>query len=38
MKENPLRYLDQSPEVIQLAVTMYFHFPLKMHDVEDLLD
>ena len=34
---NPFRYFKTSPEVIRLAVMMYFRFPLSLWQVEDLL-
>ena len=34
---NPFRYFKTSPEVIRLAVMMYFRFPLSLRNVEDLL-
>ena len=34
---NPFRYFNGSPEVIRLAVTMYFRYPLSLRQVEDLL-
>ena len=36
MSQNPFRY-KTSPEIIQLAVTMYVRFPLWLRNVEDLL-
>ena len=35
--QNPFRYFRTSPEVISLAVMMYFRFPLSLRNVEDLL-
>ena len=35
--QNPFRYFRTSPEVISLAVMMYFRFPLSIRNVEDLL-
>ena len=35
--QNPFRYFRTSPEVISLAVMMYFRFPLSFRNVEDLL-
>ena len=34
---NPFRYFKTSPDVIRLAVMMYFRFPLSLRQVEDLL-
>ena len=34
---NPFRYFKTSPNVIRLAVMMYFRFPLSLRQVEDLL-
>ncbi len=34
---NPFRYFKTSPEIIRLAVMMYFRFPLSLRNVEDLL-
>ncbi len=34
---NPFRYFNSSPEIIRLAVMMYFRFPLSLRQVEDLL-
>jgi len=34
---NPFRYFKTSPEIIRLAVMMYFRFPLSLRQVEDLL-
>ncbi len=34
---SPLRYLNSSPDVIQLVILMYVRFPLSLRDVEDLL-
>jgi putative transposase len=36
-KRSPFRYLKTSPEIIRLAVMMYFRFPLSLRNVEDLL-
>lgn len=33
---NPLRYFKTSPEIIRLAVMLYFRFPLSLRNVEDL--
>ena len=33
----PFRHFKTSPEIIQLAVIMYFRFPLSLRNVEDLL-
>ena len=35
--KNPFRYFKTSPEIIRLAVMMYFRFPLSLRQVEDLL-
>ena len=37
MPRNPFRYFKTSPEIIQVAVTMYVRFPLSLRNVEDLL-
>ncbi len=37
MSQNPFRYFETSPEIIQLAVMMYVRFPLSLRNVEDLL-
>ena len=37
MIRSPFRYFKTSPEIIQLAVMMYIHFPLSLRNVEDLL-
>ena len=37
MTKSPFRYFKTSPEIIQLAVMMYFRFPLSLRNVEDLL-
>ncbi len=34
---NPFRYFNSSPEMICLAVMMYFRYPLSLRLVEDLL-
>ena len=31
------RYFKTSPEIIRLPVMMYFHYPLSLQTVEDLL-
>ncbi|WP_138933385.1 IS6 family transposase [Roseovarius arcticus] len=36
-KRNAFRYFKTSPEIIRLAVMMYFRFPLSLRNVEDLL-
>ena len=36
-RPNPLGYFKTSPEIIRLAVTLYFRFPLSLRNVEDLL-
>jgi len=35
--KNPFRYFKTSPEIIQLAVTMYIRYPLTLRQVEDIL-
>ena len=35
--QNPFRYFNSSPEIIQLAVMMYVRYPLSLRQVEDLL-
>ena len=35
--KNLFRYFTTSPEIIRLAVMMYFRFPLSLRHVEDLL-
>ena len=37
MARSPFRYFKTSPEIIQLALMMYFRFPLSLRNVEDLL-
>ena len=37
MNQNPFRYFNTSPEIIQLAVMMYVRFPLSLRNVEDQL-
>jgi putative transposase len=37
MAQNPFRYFNTSPEIIQLGVMMYIRFPLSLRNVEDLL-
>nr|WP_321442457.1 IS6 family transposase [uncultured Hyphomonas sp.] len=37
MPQNPFRYFETSPEIIQLSVMMYVRFPLSLRNVEDLL-
>ncbi len=32
---NPFRYFNSCPEVIRLAVTMYFRYPLSLRRAED---
>jgi putative transposase len=34
--DNPFRWFDSSPEVIQLVVMLYVRFPLSLRNVEDL--
>ncbi len=34
---NPLRYFNDSPEVIRLAALMCIRYPLSLRQVEDLL-
>jgi putative transposase len=34
--ENPFRWFDSSPEVIQLVVMLYVRYPLSLRNVEDL--
>jgi len=34
---NPLRYFNNSPEVIRLTVMLYIRYPLSLKQVEDLL-
>jgi putative transposase len=34
---NPFRYFKTPPEIIRLAVMMYFRSPLSLRQVEDLL-
>ncbi len=34
--KNPVRYFNNSPEVIRLAVMMYIRYPLSLRQVEDL--
>ncbi len=36
-KRSPFRYFRTSPEIIRLAVMLYFRFPLSLRNVEDLL-
>lgn len=36
-KKNPFRYFKTSPEIIRLAVVMYYRYPLSLRIVEDLL-
>ena len=36
-KRSPFRYFKTSPEIIRLAVMMYFRFSLSLRNVEDLL-
>ena len=36
-QRSPFRYFKTSPEIIRLAVMMYFGFPLSLRKVEDLL-
>jgi len=36
-KRSPLRYFNNSPKVIRLAVMMYIRYPLSLRLVEDLL-
>ncbi len=35
MTKSPFRYFKTSPEIIQLAVMMYVHYPLSLRHVED---
>lgn len=35
--KSPFLYFKTSPEVIRLAVMMYFRFPLSLRNVEDLV-
>ncbi len=37
MTKSPFRYFKISPEIIQLAVMMYVHYPLSLRHIEDLL-
>jgi hypothetical protein len=34
--DNPFRWFDSSPEVIQMVVMLYVRFPLSLRNVEDL--
>ena len=34
--DNPFRWFDSSPEVIQLVVMLYVRYPLSLRNVEDL--
>ena len=34
--DNPFRWFDSSPEVIQIVVMLYVRFPLSLRNVEDL--
>lgn len=34
--DNPFRWFDSSPEVIQLVVVLYVRYPLSLRNVEDL--
>ena len=34
---NLFRYFNSSPEVIGVAVMMYFRYPLSLRQIEDLL-
>src|SRR6185295_1406316 len=34
--DDPFRWLDSSPEVIQLVVMLYVRYPLSLRNVEDL--
>lgn len=34
--DNPFRWFDSSPEVIQLVVMMYVRYPLSLRQVEDM--
>lgn len=36
-KRSTLRYFKTSPEIIRLAVMLYFRFPPSLRNVEDLL-
>jgi putative transposase len=36
-ERSPFSYFKTSPEIICLAVMMYFRFPLSLRNVEDLL-
>jgi len=36
-KRDPFKCSHSSPEIIRLAMMMYFRFPLSLRDVEDLL-
>ena len=36
-RRSPFRYFKTSPEIIRLAVMLYFRFPLSLRNVEDLL-
>ena len=37
-QRSPFRYFKTNPEIIRLAVMMYFGFPLSLRKVEDLLN
>ena len=34
--DNPFRWFESSPEVIQMVVMLYVRFPLSLRKVEDL--
>jgi putative transposase len=34
-QDSPFHYFKMSPEIIRLAVTLSFRFPLPLRDVED---
>lgn len=34
--DNPFRWFDSSPEVIQLVVMLYVRYPLSLRNVDDL--
>jgi len=33
--QNPFRYFNSSPEIIRLAVMMFFRYPLSLRQVEE---